>query len=243
MKSESQSKWIMQFTKLMIIIFILSFSVNIGANTTDPCTVYGTVKDENGLAVTGAVITVENLNTTEMNSIGNDTITGNPIPIAIDSNGVYTFELINLKNGYRTGDEIIVTAEKNGITGSNSIIINDGSWSAKSDITLGMVETQKKEQWYDSFSNPWILLFIMIMLNAVILTVLLLKRKKGPKQKDESNKNVLIGNLEKKEVIEGKYNKQIVENESIAYECPECTEHIKAEDIKCPTCGVQFAES
>jgi len=227
---------------LIAFILLLSFSINVQnvvADESDPCTVYGTVKDENGIAIEGAIVTVENLNTKEMNSDGKDTITGSPVPVIIDSDGVYTFELINLKSGYNDGDEIIVTAEKNGIIDNESTIIRAGSWGARVDITLGVEENQEKGLWYASLFNNWILIIPLVVIIAIILTVLLLKRRKGAKPKTEQIKGGMMGGENTKKVAE----EEIVEAEEVVvYECPECSEEIEAEDNKCPNCGVEFAE-
>ena len=173
-------KFALLLTFLVLTLLFCINVINVTADETNPCTIYGTVKDENGMVVGGTIITIENINSKERNSVSNDTIIGLPIQVITDSNGIYTFELINLKSGYSDGDEIIVTAEKDGIIGSKSIIVREGNWGVRADIILGIEENQKKETWYGSLSNIWMLLFIMFLL-VLILILTMFKRYK-PKE-------------------------------------------------------------
>jgi hypothetical protein len=166
---------------LIVSILFISFTANLHcvlADETDPYTVYGIVTDENGMAISGVLISVKNLNTQETNIDGNDTITGNPILVTTDSEGKYTFELLNLKSGYSYGDEISVTTEQDGIKETKSIIISEGGWGTRVDITLGTGESKGKEQWYSSFSPIWIL-FIIVLLVVLILIFAMFKRRKS----------------------------------------------------------------
>jgi hypothetical protein len=178
-----------------------------------------------------------------MNSEGNDTITGNLIPVTTDSDGVYTFELKNLKSGYRDGDEILITAEKEGIIGSNSIIISEGSWGSRADISLGIKETSAKEPLYASFCNNWILMMLLIVIIAVIFTALLLKRRKRTKPNTEHNIGPLLGEEVKNKETEEEHLIYNAESEgAVGYECPECSVEINVEDTRCSNCGVGFVE-
>jgi hypothetical protein len=170
---------------LLAIFSMILMSLSISAQSVvadygDPYTIYGIVKDENGIVVAGAQITVENSNTKERSSVGGDTITGNPIPVTTDSDGIFSFELINLKNGFSNGDEIIVTAERDGLIGSESTIVDNGTWGANVDITMEIEEEpMEKDQWYASLSEPLTLLLLIALIIAVILILILLRRGKG----------------------------------------------------------------
>jgi uncharacterized membrane protein len=241
MKSESKRTYARQLTKIGLIITVLLITVNIGADQTDPYTVYGTVKDENGIAGIEAIITVENLNTNEISSNGEDTITGSPIPITIDSNGVYTFDLKNLNNGYRVGDEIKVTAEKDGMIGSKSAVVDVGTWGGKVDVSMGTEEVQAKESWFGGIPNLWLLHIILFVIICVIIILLMLKRKKGNGSKPEHGKNTFEGDDKQNEVTKEEHNTQdFNDEEAMVYKCPECDNEINAQDIKCSNCGVMF---
>jgi hypothetical protein len=129
-----------RFVQLLLILIIFSLLSNIenaAAGETDPYTIYGTVNDENGIAISGAIITITNENTNEKNSAGNDTITGNPIPVTSDSDGKYTFELTNLKSSYNYGDEVTVTVKIDNRMNSDSVTIKEGNWGSRVDMCLG----------------------------------------------------------------------------------------------------------
>lgn len=255
-----------------IILISVSINVqNVVAQETDPYTIYGTVKDEKGVVVAGATITVENINTQEKNTVGNDTITGSAIQVITDTDGLYTFELINLENGYHDGDEILVTAEKNDMIGTNSINVNAGSWGSEVDIILGREEVQEKESWSDSFRDLWYLFLLLAVILAIILIAVLLRRKDKTEPEDRQYEPPLIreesseeltreepepdysGGLVEKEP-EPDYSEEVTEEElepaqqstiieeSVAYECPKCGHEIKEEDTSCSNCGVRFAE-
>jgi uncharacterized integral membrane protein len=168
---------------LMLSLIFISFNDSMHfvlADETDPFTIYGTVLDENRVPISGASISLNNLNTQETNSNGNDTITGNPILVVTDSEGRYTFELLNLKNGYSNGDEILVSVEIDGISKSKSIRIYDGDWGARVDISLETGESQNKESWYGSLAPAWILLIIVLI--VIIILILAMFKKRKPKE-------------------------------------------------------------
>ena len=261
-----------QLVELMLVILILLVSTNAVSQETDPCTVYGTVRDENGMAVAGAIITVENVNTEEKSSIGEETITNSPITITTDSDGIYIFELINLKSGYSHGDEIVVTAERNGMIGSESTIVDNGTWGANVDITLvNDGKPKEKDEWYASLSDPLTFLLLLALIIAIIIILILLKRRKGsepegsligePAMREEaSEEEVMRGSEPEDSQIEATVAREETSNEAyeeeqepdresslveeaVAYECPECGHEIKEEDTRCSNCGVAFEET
>jgi hypothetical protein len=165
---------------LILSMLFIAFNFRIQfvlADETDPYNIYGTIKDENRIPIEGVLITITNLNTQEANSNGNDTITGNPIIVVTDSEGRYTFEVLNLKSGYSIGDEIQVTVEQDGIIGSKSIIISEGDWGARIDIILVTGESQDNESWFGNTSNIWVLLIIVIFIVLIFLFYFFNKRK------------------------------------------------------------------
>jgi hypothetical protein len=261
-----------QLVELMLVVIILLVSTNAVSQETDPCTLYGTVRDENGKVVAGAVITVENVNTNEKSSIGEETITDGPITVTTDSDGIYMFELINLKSGYSHGDEIVVTAERDGKIGSESTIVDNGTWGANVDITLiADGEPGEKDEWYASFSDPLTLLLLLALIAAMIIILILLKRRKGPEpegspieepavrdmasdeeamEEPESEDSQIETPVAREETSNEVYEEEQEPDresspaeETVVYECPECGHEIKEEDTSCLNCGVSFAEA
>ncbi|UCG68153.1 MAG: hypothetical protein JSV09_10030 [Thermoplasmata archaeon] len=260
-----------QLVELMLVMLILLVSTNTVAQETDPCTIYGTVRGENGIAMAGAMITVENVNTNEKSSVGDETITDSPLTVTTDSDGIYIFELINLKSGYSHGDEIVVTAERDGIIASESTIVDNGTWGANVDITLVTNgEPKDKDEWYASLSDPLTFLLLLALIIAIIIILILLKRRKGlepesslieepamrekPLEKEvmeepESEASqietpvarVVTSNEVAEEEQEPDSESSLAE-ETLSYECPECGHEIKEEDTSCANCGVSFAE-
>jgi hypothetical protein len=170
--SKSRSESITIFTVLVLISSILFISLDVivpsvSASETEPYTIYGTVKNGNGIVIEGAIVTVANLNTDEKSSDGNDTITGNPISLITDSDGKYTFDLLNLKSAYSDLDQIQVTAEKDNEVDQESIIVEASEWGARIDITLGDKENRENEQWFGGIS---IILLSIVIIILVILT-------------------------------------------------------------------------
>lgn len=223
---------------LLSIALILLISVNMNAQIAaaqDPYTIYGTIKDENGVGVEGAAIVVENVNTNEKNTAGTDTITGSPIPVTTDSDGKYTFELLNLNSGYSTGDEILVSAEKEGVSDSKSSTVDGEGWGEEVDIALTFGDGEEDEEpFYVSFWWLWIVILL------IIIVVILLTRGRATVPKAEQT----VGGVEADtEEAAPKKPDEKSAGAGMAFECPECGGELKADDAKCPTCGVEFSET
>lgn len=168
-----------KITSIIILMLLVLLFVNISAPVavaqggvgSDPYTICGTVYDEDGTTVvSGATMTIENLDNGEKNTVGSDTITGSAIAVTSDANGKYSFELLNLKSGYSTGDKIFVTASKSGVEGSKSHIVASGSWGAVVDVTLGEVEDDDEDEWWDWW---WGLLMLLCSWWGILFLLLI----------------------------------------------------------------------
>lgn len=234
------------FTRLLLIIciFIILSNTDSAAAEIDPYTIYGTVKDENGAAIAEAVITVTNENTNEKNTAGNDTITGNPVPVTTDSDGKYTFELTNLKSTYNYGDKITVTAEIDGKINGDSVILKEGNWGSKVDIILGI---KRKEDNGSLFGYLSIILVLLLIGFFIALVVMVTKHKKQKPKDIQPLPPTVKKNLpppppgwrlnKEKISIKEQKGEEIKElKEETVFECPVCGCEIGIDTAICPRC-------
>ena len=161
---------------LLILMLAVSAYANAGVGQ-DPYYVSGTVKDADGVAVSGATITIERVETGETNLKNADgtaktSATDPPrVDVTTNANGTYLFELLNMAS-FDDGDEFKITATKGSDTGSITITIDTDTPPGydDADITVGEVVAEEEVTHIDSTLVCWagliigvIFLFIMLV--------------------------------------------------------------------------------
>ena len=118
----------------LMIFLLLGISQTVQAETItrEPYHISGTVKDQNGNPIEGAVITIENLETGITNNKNPD---GSEITTL--DNGNYLYEVLDM-GPYSDGDRFKITATKGDKTGSKTITVNtdDTPGYDNADITI-----------------------------------------------------------------------------------------------------------
>lgn len=112
-----------------------------GTRFSEPRYIAVHVVDEDGAIVNAATVTVENQRTGEDNldttrQDGNITVS-DPTVLQTDSYGNVTFIYGNLPSGYVDGDDLLVTATKNGETGSTTVEVDTTRDYVTATVTLG----------------------------------------------------------------------------------------------------------
>jgi len=150
-------------TALMLLTVILLSVMPVMAESQDQYLVYGYVFDEDGAAVLGAVVTVENKRT------------GDTINTVSDGSGKYLVSLLDFESGYQDGDILIIEAEKADDSGSVSADVVEGEVGEKVDVTFGIAAAEDEDEDEDRILglDPAVFWLILILVVAVIIGVVL----------------------------------------------------------------------
>lgn len=144
---------------MLVALLFSVMPVNAESGTQDPYMLYGIVYDTNGDEVAGAVVTMKNERTKE------------EVSVLTDTNGKFLVNVLAFDDGYDNNDNILLTAEKGGESGSVRIAVVEGEMGDETDLTFGVYATisDDDDDRADDYT-AWIYLSVLVLM--VIATIL-----------------------------------------------------------------------
>ena len=147
--------------KLVVTLILISMFATVAYASTPPplpYAVYGVVKDSSGNPVDGALVTITY------------TRTGASGQVHTASDGTFYFALNSIVDSYNDGDQVDITASKNGAANTTTIYVDQSQGGSYVEMTLqpGAAVVPQATSWW---ITPLLIIFTVLVIATGIYVI------------------------------------------------------------------------